>query len=184
MMAVTHALIGLLLAISSAWIWPEMIFYAALGGFIGGIFPDLDLAFNHRKTFHFPVIFSIVTLVAGTATLFNPSNLTIAVFYFFLSATIHSWIDIFGGGLEARPWIPSDDRGVYSHTLGKWFEPRRWIRYDGSPEDLVLSTAIAVPCYLFYSGLFQDIVVLTVLTGGIYTLLRKKIVDWAPERFL
>lgn len=184
MMAVTHGLIGLLLAITSIAIWPEMIFYAALGGYLGGIFPDLDLAFNHRKTFHFPVIFSISTLMMGLIIILYPSIVSIAVFYFFLSAAIHSWIDIFGGGLEARPWIPSDDRGVYSHTLEKWFKPKRWIRYDGSPEDLLLSTLIAIPCYLFYSNIFQDLVVLTLLTGGIYTILRKKIVDWAPDRFV
>lgn len=184
MMAVTHALIGLLLGISSSLFWPEMIFYAASAGYIGGVFPDLDLAFNHRKTFHFPVIFSIVTGIAGIATIFNPSIIVIAAFYFFLSATVHSWIDIFGGGLETRPWIPSDDRGVYSHTLGKWFEPKRWIRYDGSPEDLIFSIAIAIPCFIFYTGLIRELVVLTLLVGGIYTLLRKKIVDWTPERFL
>lgn len=183
-MAVTHALIGLFLAISSILVWPEMVFYAALGGFIGGIFPDLDLAFNHRKTFHYPVIFSISTAMMVLLVLLSPSIVSIAVFYFFLSAAVHSWIDIFGGGLEARPWIPSDDRGVYSHTLEKWFEPKRWIRYDGSPEDLVLSTMIAVPCYIFYTGIFRDIIILTLLIGGVYTLLRKKIIDWAPERFL
>lgn len=184
MMAVTHALMGLLLGISSSLFWPEMIFYAAIGGLAGGIFPDLDLAFNHRKTFHFPVIFSIVTLLTGIFTLFNPTAVAIAAFYFFLSAAVHSWIDMFGGGLEARPWIPSDDRGVYSHTLGKWFKPRRWIRYDGSPEDFVLSSVIAVPCYLFYTGILQDLILLMLLVGGTYSLLRKKIVDWAPERFV
>lgn len=183
-MAVTHALIGLFLAISALWIWPEMIFYAALGGFIGGIFPDLDLAFNHRRTLHYPIIFSISSLISGAVVILAPSLVSVAVFYFFLSAAVHSLIDVFGGGLETRPWIPSDDRGVYSHTLGKWIKPKRWIRYDGSPEDLVLTITIAVPCYLFYTGLFQDLVVLTVLIGGIYTALRKKIIDWAPERFL
>lgn len=161
-----------------------MSLYAALAGFTGGIFPDLDLAFNHRKTFHYPIIFSDLVVITGIVALINPSLVSITVFYFLLSAAVHSLIDVFSGGLETRPWIPSDDRRVYSHTLGKWFKPKRWIRYDGSPEDLVLSMVIATACYVFYTGLFEDIVVLTFLIGLTYTLLRKKIVDWTPERFL
>lgn len=184
MMAATHALMGLLLGISSQWVWPELLFYAALGGFIGGVFPDLDLLFNHRRTLHFPVGFPILAIISGTAAFIAPSATTAAAFYFFLSAAVHSLIDVLGGGLETRPWIPSSDRAVYSHTLGKWLSPRRWIRYDGSPEDLILTILLAIPCYLFYTGIIQDAVVITVLLGGIYTALRKKIIDWTPERFL
>lgn len=184
MMVVTHALIGLLLGITSQWFWPEMIFYAGLGGFIGGVVPDLDLAFNHRKTFHFPIMFSFLTLIAGITLALTPTVTSVTVFYFFLSAAVHSLIDILGGGLETRPWIPSDDRAVYSHTLSKWFKPKRWIRYDGSPEDLLLSTIIAIPCYLFYTGILQNLVVISLVTGAIYSILRKKLIDWIPDKYL
>jgi len=70
-------------------------FYAALGGFIGGIFPDLDLAFNHRRTLHYPIIFSISSLISGAVVILAPSLVSVAVFYFFLSAAVHSLIDVF-----------------------------------------------------------------------------------------
>lgn len=184
MMAATHALIGLLLGLSSLYLFPELVLFAALAAFIGGIFPDLDLVHNHRKSLHFPVGYSVLGLVAGGLMLMYPYSYTVAGFYFLASAAIHSLIDILGGGLETRPWIPSDDRAVYSHTMEKWFSPRRIIRYDGSPEDLALSGLTAVPCYLFYSSPLKELALATLAIGAVYAVLRKKIVEWMPDRFL
>jgi hypothetical protein len=38
---------------------------------------------------------------------------------------------------------------VYDHVRGRWIRPRRWIRYDGAPEDAALAVALAVPTLAF-----------------------------------
>jgi len=53
------------------------------------------LAFNHRRTLHYPIIFSISSLISGAVVILAPSLVSVAVFYFFLSAAVHSLIDVF-----------------------------------------------------------------------------------------
>lgn len=136
MMGVTHGLVGLLTGLTSQIIWEPLFFTAAMSAFVGGIFPDLDLLFKHRKTLHFPIGYTFAVPIAFVTAYFFPSQVTVAVLYFMLSASLHCIMDIFGGGLEPRPWKATSQEAVYSHTLQKWFKPKRWIRYDGSPEDL------------------------------------------------
>ncbi|MFB6114932.1 MAG: metal-dependent hydrolase, partial [Candidatus Nanohalobium sp.] len=177
MMGVTHALIGLLLAVSAQYGFASFQFTAATAALAGGLFPDLDMVFNHRKTLHFPVIYTVLTAVLAPVMFSRPSTVSIAVFYFLLSAAVHSWIDIFGGGLEEKPWIPSSNRAVYSHVLGKWFMPKRWIRYDGAPEDLLLSLLLGIPLYFYYTDELVKGLILTLLAAGaVYVLVRKRIV--------
>lgn len=184
MMGTTHALMGMLFGLTAAFYAPEYLFYAGLAGFLGGLLPDTDLLYGHRRLMHFPVGYTVLSAAAVLPALLAPAALTVSLLYFFVSAAAHSVIDVFGGGLEERPWEATSDDAVYSHTLGKWLRARRYVRYDGAPEDLGLTMALAVPCYHFYAGNLELLVVAAVVTGFFYMLVRKKMMDWIPDKYL
>jgi hypothetical protein len=200
MMATTHALAGATLAVLVGVLFPESaagtsaipIAAAALGG----LFPDFDLYAGHRRTLHFPVYFSVaavlaaVVAVAATATALAPgSELAVTAAALFLAAAaLHSASDALGGGLELKPWLGTSERAVYSHYHGRWIRPRRLIRYDGAPEDLLVAAALAVPAVYAFDGVVETAVLAAVGISAVYVLLRKPmvtvaqaIVDALPE---
>ena len=179
MMATTHALAGALLAVSLLFVAPEHTPVAFAAGVSGGLFPDLDLYAAHRRTLHYPVYYSVAALAALAVVFVVPSTVTVAVSLFLVSAALHSASDIAGGGLELRPWRGVSERAVYDHYRGRWIRPRRWIRYDGSPEDLLLAIAVAVPALAVYEGSARRVVLALLVVSGIYTLLRKPLVSVA-----
>lgn len=185
MMATTHALAGLVLAALASAAVPGVTPAVALAAAAGGIFPDLDLAAAHRKTLHFPGYYAVAAVVASGVAALVPGVLTLAAALFFAAAALHCAMDVAGGGLALRPWRRTSDRGVYSHVHGRWIPPRRWIRYDGAPEDFVLAAGLAVPCLLVFEGRLQALVVVTVAISGAYALLRKpmiRIAEWVVSR--
>ena len=180
-MGSTHALFGMLLG-STILLWqPELLLPVGLAAFIGGLFPDLDMPFDHRETLHYPVQFWFVAVIALVYAVLSPGIYTVSMFYFVLAAAVHSTSDILGGGLEEKPWKMSADRAVYDHFNEKWWSPRYFIRYDGSPEDLLLTILFGAACYLIYSPNYTALIGFTVLISAIYAAVRKRIVDWAPD---
>src|SRR6056297_1279468 len=145
MMLPTHALGGMALGLVVGAVVPEFAGVALVAGLFGGILPDLDMYAGHRQTLHFPVYYSVLALGALVLALLVPSLATIGSAVFLLGAATHSLADVFGGGLELRPWEATSDRAVYDHYRSQWIAPRRWVGYDGSPGDLVLSMALAGP---------------------------------------
>lgn len=180
-MVTTHAFVGLALASAVAAVAPEFAVAAAVGGAAGGVFPDLDLVGAHRKTLHFPVYYTVLAVPAAVAAALAPSTATVAAALFLVSAAVHSASDAFGGGLELKPWEGTSDRAVYVHPTRTWVRPRQWIRYDGSPEDFVLGALFAVPALVTYGGTVRTAVVVALVTSLVYTVLRKRIVEYAPE---
>ena len=157
----THAVVGLAVATPLLGVAPEFAPAALLGGLLGGIFPDLDLYSGHRKTLHYPTGYAVAALPAvGAAALF-PVAATVGLAWFFVGAVAHCRMDRYGGGLELEPWEETSERAVYDHARGEWREPKRWVRYDGSPRDLLLLTAVAVPLFLTVGWPFRGDVVLT-----------------------
>lgn len=144
MMATTHALAGALVGAAVALAVPELAPAVLVAGFVGGLFPDADIYAGHRKTLHFPVYYSLAAVAAAAATVAWPVYGTLAL-VFLAAAALHSVMDVFGGGLELRPWEATSDRAVFEHYRGVWHAPRRWIRYDGSPEDAALGALLAAP---------------------------------------
>lgn len=190
MMATTHALFGAVLAIPTLFFAPEYAPVAFAAGVVGGVFPDLDLYSDHRKTLHFPMYYSVAAAVAVGVSLLATGSVTVAFAVFFLAAALHSASDAIGGGLELRPWQARSDRAVYDHFRGEWIRPRRWIRYDGAPEDLLLAVCLAVPSLLVYQEPARTVVLALVAVSVVYTLCRKTLVDAAewlvariPPRF-
>jgi hypothetical protein len=68
------------------------------------------------------------------------------------------------------------ERGVYDHFNGRWIRPRRWVRYDGAPEDLLLTAALAAPA-VGYDPRSQAVVLAFLAVSVVYATLRKRIVD-------
>jgi len=181
MMVTTHALAGLLLAIPVALVAPEFATVAAVAALAGGVFPDLDMPSAHRRTLHFPVYYSLVAAVAAAVALSVPAGWSIAAALFLASAALHAVSDVVGGGLELRPWEATGERAVYSHYHGRWWRPRRWIRYDGAPEDAAVTLALAVPGILVYEGHVETAVVGAVLVGVAYAVIRRPLIRWTER---
>ncbi|WP_439028626.1 metal-dependent hydrolase [Haloarchaeobius sp. DT45] len=183
MMATTHAFVGLLLAVAVNAVAPEFGLVAAIAGLAGGTFPDLDMAAVHRKTLHFPVWYSVATLPAAVVAVLAPTPTTVGVAVFLAAAAIHSASDALGGGLELRPWEATSTRAVYVHPLKRWVEPRRYIRYDGAPEDFLVGAVLAVPGLLVFDGVVRRLVLGGLLVSLGYTVIRKQLPRLTPERF-
>jgi hypothetical protein len=176
MMSTTHAAMGVCLAALTLPVAPEFALPAALGAIAGGIFPDLDVAVvAHRKTLHFPEHYWLAVLAAFPVAALRPAPLTVGAAFFALSAAVHSVSDAVGGGLGARPWQNDDQRGVYSHYRGEWIPPRRWIRYDGAPEDLLAVAVLSLPGLLWFDGLVQQLTAAMLAVSALYALVRKPI---------
>lgn len=171
----THALSGLLLGLPLVFVAPEFASVALISGLIGSIVPDLDLYTEHRKTLHYPVYYSGAGLLATGIAIGFPTMVAVAIAVFLLGAALHSIADIFGGGLELRPWKKTSDQAVYDHYHKRWIAPHRLIRYDGSPEDLLGALVLATPSLLVLNGPFDRGIVGILTIATVYTLLRRSL---------
>ncbi|WP_122089327.1 metal-dependent hydrolase [Halalkalicoccus subterraneus] len=173
MMLPTHALIGLALAGPLLVVAPEFTGVALVAGFLGGVFPDLDLYAGHRRTLHYPSYYPVLAVLALAIAIAAPSVATVGMATFLLGAGVHSVMDVFGGGLELRPWLETSERAVYDHYQGRWLAPKRWIRYDGAPGDLLLSASLAVPLFVALEGAFRTVVIATFGVAVGYATVRR-----------
>lgn len=169
----THALFGMLLALPIAVFMPEHALVALSAGLVGGILPDLDLYTGHRKTLHYPVWYSVLAVAVGAAALVQPSAVTIGAAVLLAAAASHCLGDMFGGGLELRPWEQTSERAVYDHYRGRWLAPRRWVRYDGAPEDLLLSLGFAGMLWPFVDVPFRSAITVGVVAAVVYASTRR-----------
>lgn len=172
-MATTHALWGMALAFPVLAFAPELAPVAFGAGLVGGLLPDLDLYAGHRKTFHYPVYASLATVPAIVLAIAAPSTLTVALAVGLAAAALHAATDAAGGGLELRPWQASSNRAVYSHFHGRWISPRRWVRYDGAPEDLGLAGLAAAPLVVAGGDTTTAVAIVLLTVSTVYVLLRK-----------
>jgi len=183
MMLPTHAVVGLAIAAPLVTVAPELASVGLAGGLIGGIFPDLDMYAGHRKTLHFPTLFVVAAIPVTLLAAFVPQPPVVGAAFFLLGAAAHCQMDRFGGGLELKPWEGTSERGVYDHVRGRWRRPKRWIPYDGSPHDLALLTLVSLPLLIVLEGVFQSIVGLALVVGGVYVGLRRRLAILAPVVF-
>jgi hypothetical protein len=183
MMATTHAFVGLALASAYAALGGDHATAAAVGALAGGVFPDLDLVAEHRKTLHFPEYYAVLAAASVPVALVVESAVAVGAGAFLVSAAVHAITDAFGGGIEARPWRAESDRAVFLHTRDAWARPRRYVRYDGAPEDLAVGVAFAIPGWVAFAGWVRSVIVLGVLLSGVYVLVRKRLPRF-EERYL
>lgn len=170
-----HALVGLLLALPLVFVAPAFASAALWGGLLGGTFPDFDMVSAHRKTLHFPTYYSVFAVVAVAIAVVVPTPPTAAGMFFFIGAAVHSLMDIFGGGLSLRPWKATSDRAVYDHYRQSWYSPRRWVRYDGAPEGLLLAVMLAIPLLAVLENPFRWIIVAALTVAVVYTAVRRSL---------
>lgn len=183
-MAPTHAAVGLALGATAIVLAPEHAATAALWGVLGGLVPDIDLFVGqHRRTLHFPVLYWFLGLPALALAAFVPAGVTISLAAFFCSAAVHSGMDAFGAGDELRPWEATSEKGVYDHLRSRWIPPRRWVRYDGAPEDLFLTTLFATPGIFLYGAGVRTMTVAGIAFAAAYALVRKRVPQYFPERW-
>ena len=185
MMATTHAFAALAVAAVVATVFPEFAFVVAAAAIAGGVFPDIDLYAGHRRTLHFPVYYWVLGVVSVVVAILVTTPTTVGLSVFVLAAGIHSTMDIFGGGLELKPWEGTSDRAVYSHYHDRWLEPRRWIRYDGAPEDLLLSCMLVLPAVVIFDDPIETVALGLLAVSIGYVLIRKPLVviaEWILER--
>jgi len=178
MMAMTHALAGLVLAALAVAGGGDPVTVAVVG-LSGSLFPDLDIYAGHRKTLHYPVYGWIPAGLAVAVAVAVPTNATVALATFLVAAALHPVMDIYGGGLELRPWEGRSERAVYSHYHGRWLPPKRLVPYDGSPHDLGTAAVLAVPAMTLPDPV--PVFALTLLAAGaVYVALRKRLAAvWA-----
>ncbi|QLG61210.1 metal-dependent hydrolase [Halorarum salinum] len=182
-MATTHALAGVLIGLATAALFPVSGAPVVLAGALGGAFPDLDVLAVHRRTLHFPVGYAALgTVAAGLAVLtaggpYGAATWFLTAAAFLAAAAVHAGMDVFGGGLELRPWEATSNRGVYDHFNGRWRAPKRWVRYDGAPEDFALALALGLPTAVALQGTARVGVLALLVISGTYALVRKPLVD-------
>lgn len=176
-MATTHLLAGILLALPVAAAYPSLAIPALVGAAVGSLLPDLDLYYGHRRTLHYPTLGPIAATPLAVAAVIHPSPGLVALAFVVVAAAIHARMDIYGGGLELRPWAGTSERAVFDHAAGQWLAPRRFIRYDGAPEDVAFASVLALPSLLVLDGLFMYLVLTALGVSIAYGLVRKPIVD-------
>ena len=180
MMLPTHALVGLAIGAPLLWLAPESATAALIGGLLGGIWPDLDMYVGHRRTLHYPTGYPLSAIPAVIAAVVVPTPLTIGLAVAVVAAAAHCRMDRYGGGLELRPWENTSERAVYDHVAGEWRAPKRWVRYDGAPEDVGLSLLVGLPLVAVVPQTFRWLVVGAIVVAIGYGLLRRWLAALAP----
>jgi len=180
MMLPTHTLMGLAMAVPLVVVAPDHATAALVGALVGSTLPDLDMYAGHRRSLHYPTgyVLAAVPAVAGAILLRTP--LLVALGFAFVGAAVHCRMDRYGGGLELRPWEGTSERAVYDHVEGRWLAPKRLIRYDGAPEDVLVLLLLAIPLLVLLEGLLWWVVVAAVAIGCVYGLLRRRLAALAP----
>ncbi|SFR51690.1 hypothetical protein [Halogeometricum limi] len=179
MMVTTHAAAALLLlAVPASVLVPEFTAAAVVAALLGGIAPDVDLFVGvHRKTLHFPIYASVAGVVAALVAVAAPSAASVAVAVFLLAAGLHAVSDWFGGSDELRPWERTSPRAVYLHPRRRWLRPLHVVRYDGAPEDFLLTAVFALPAALFFVGPVRLVVAAGLVVAATYTVFRRYVPD-------
>lgn len=181
MMLTTHAVLGAFLAVPVALVAPSFAPVGVAAGFVGGAFPDIDILALHRRTLHFPRYYGYATAVAAVVAFAYTTPLTVGVTFFLAAAWLHSVADIVGGGAETRPWERQTERAVYDHAARRWVAPRRWIRYDGAPEDLGLVLLVAVPVTYSAPRPLLPFLLAAVGVSVVYAVFRRRVVPVAER---
>ncbi|MFB6280974.1 MAG: metal-dependent hydrolase [Haloferacaceae archaeon] len=180
MMLPTHALAGLALAAPLVVLAPAHAPAALAGAFVGSVLPDLDLYAGHRRRLHYPTGYALAALPAAVVAAVVAAPSAVAVAFLLAGAALHCRMDRYGGGLELRPWEGTSDRGVYDHARGRWREPKRWVRYDGAPEDVLLAALLGLPLAAVLDGPFRAVALGALAVGVVYGLLRRRLAALAP----
>lgn len=181
-MVFTHVLVGLLVGALFSIAIPESGALPLYAGLLGGAFPDLDMLLTHRRSLHYPVLFSIASVVSALLLSLYTTSLVVVIAAFTLAAAIHCLMDTLGGGKEMRPWREVDERAVYNHVGAEWIKPRRLV-YDGSLKDLGLSVVSGGLAYYLLRPRFRVFIAFILVFAIVYAGIRRWITRQISEDF-
>lgn len=174
----THILVGLLFCYPVIYLYPDHTNLLTFVVIVGSSFPDLDMIIGqHRKTFHFPLLFISLIGISGILFLLQIFPYSLILFLIGLSGLIHILGDIGSSGLEKYPWKQNGSRAVYSVFWKKWISPTYILGYDGSKYDFVLLVFCTLVVAVLYPEFPYDTIFygLCLITGGTYYLIRPKL---------
>jgi hypothetical protein len=114
---------------------------------------------------------------AAAVAAIAPSSSTVAAATFLLGAGLHAASDWLGGSDELRPWERTSPRAVYLHPAKRWLAPRHAVRYDGAPEDFLLTLVLSLPVAYLFDGPVRVVVGAGVLVAAAYTVFRRRVPD-------
>ena len=177
MMLPTHVLVGMSLATPVALAVPGVAPAVIAGAVVGSIAPDLDVVAHHRRTLHFPTGYAVAAIPATGVAVVSPTSTLVGIAAGVVAAAVHCRMDVYGGSHELRPWERNTDHAVYDHVRGDWQPAKRWIRYDGSGADLLVSLVAAIPPALLLSGSARTVVIGALVIALLYTAFRRRIPD-------
>lgn len=180
MMIFTHVLVGILVGAAVSVPSGAPVGLLVLAGAVGGALPDGDMLFVHRKTLHYPVLYSVLAVLAGVGALAMQMPVLAVLAVGIGAAAIHCLMDVLGGGKEMRPWLELDDRAVYDHVRGQWLHPRR-LFYDGSKPDLAISLSAAGASWWLLPSSFDAALTGLFLVSVAYVLVRRRVTEWISE---
>lgn len=181
-MVFTHVLLGVLVGAVVAQTTGFGPFVMVVSGGIGGLVPDIDMLLVHRKTTHFPVLYSL--FAGGVLGLYAVTGIDVLLLVAvgLAAAALHSVMDVLGGGKEMRPWRETDDRAVYNHVTREWISPLR-LFYDGSGPDLVLAVVSGILALWLLPDPYGVYVTALVVLATAYAVLRRVITRQIPEDY-
>lgn len=179
MMVVTHVAIGLAVTLPLTLLAPWAAGPVAAGALVGGAVPDADLLVGtHRRTLHFPALGPLAATPALALAVVTPTPATVGLAAALVAAGVHAATDVLGAGEELRPWERTNTNAVYCHLCRRWLRARYVIRYDGSPEDLLLAVAAAIPALIVHDGPVRWLLAGLLVLATAYTALRKRLVPY------
>lgn len=177
MMLPTHALVGLAVATPIALAVPELATPLLAGTLVGSVLPDLDVVASHRRTLHYPTGYAIASVPAVGAAFAATTPGTVAVAGGIVAAAFHCRMDRYGGSHEFRPWERKSDHAVYNHIRGRWLRAKRWTRYDGAPEDLLVASVAGSVMLVAPVGAFRTVAAALLGVAVVYTAFRRRLPD-------
>jgi hypothetical protein len=181
MMLPTHITIGFLFSIIFFYLHPDSLPLLIIATLIGSIIPDIDIFIGqHRKTLHFPVGYTGITVILLPLYFLLPTVGIASLIVLVGSASIHSLTDIIGGGLSKTPWKTIDSPTVYSHYHNVWITEKNapmTVKYDGSYLDFaVLLGSVYIISQINLEIMYlTEFLILLLVIGGIYTSIRRKL---------
>lgn len=183
MMTTTHAVVGALVGAATAAFAPVPTPAALVVGFVGGALPDADLVATHRRSFHFPVYATAFAALAVLVAFLVATPAAVLVAVFLVALAGHCLMDVFGGGVEVRPWEATSDRGVYDHYGERWIPPRRWVRYAGAPEDLLVAIVAGLPALVVAGGRTRPALAAVLVLSAVFTVFRRRLAGLSERLF-
>ena len=173
----THVLVGLAVAAPVAVAVPELATPLLAGAVVGSALPDLDVVAIHRRTLHYPTGYVLAAVPAASLAIVVPTAEAVVLASTLVAAALHCRMDRYGGSHELRPWERKSDRAVYDHVEGRWLDAKRWTRYDGAPEDLLVAGVAGLVALVGLVDPFRTVAALALAAAVVYAAFRRRLSD-------